>query len=148
MLSTTVPIRIWAHRPELARGWLALLEEMHSRSTLDGRLRELVRLKVASATRCPACQVARKSDAVSEADISCLEWSDPRFSPAEQAALHFAHLFASDHFAVTDEHYEGLRRYFSVEQIVELNMFAALMLAGGRMTHVQRAYLPDQIGPA
>ena len=33
-----------------------------------------------------------------------------------------------------------LARWFSVPEVVELNLFCALMLAGGRMTQAQRAY--------
>ena len=143
MLSTTLPVQIWAHRPALALAWLRCMEEIHDRGCLDDRLRELVRLKIASITRCDACQVARKSDRVSEADIACLSWDDPRYSPAEQAALRYAELFAADHFAVDETVFAELERHFTTAQIVELNMFAALMLAGGRMTYVQRGYPED-----
>ena len=84
---------------------------------------------------------------VSEADIACLSWDDPRFTPAEQAALHYAELFAADYVAIDAAIYEALERYFTTEQIVELNMFAALMLAGGRMTYVQRGYPEDDAAP-
>ncbi len=144
-LSSDVPVRIWAHRPELAQRWLGLLEAMHTRSTLDERLRELVRIRIAAITNCHACQIARKSETVSEEDISCLQWSDPRFSPTEQAALHFAELFAADYPSIDEAVFEALAMHFSTAQIVELNMFAALMLAGGRMTYVQRGY--DESSP-
>jgi alkylhydroperoxidase family enzyme len=147
MLSATLPVQIWAHRPEIALAWLSTIEAMHVRGVLDPRLRELVRLKIASITTCKACQVARKSDAVSEEDIACLGWDDPRFTPAEQAALHYAELFAGDYFAIDESVYAALERHFSTEQIVELNLFAALMLAGGRMTYVQRGY-PEEIDEA
>lgn len=147
MLSSTLPVQIWAHRPKAALAWLGTIEAMHVEGVLDPRLRELVRLKIASITRCQACQVARKSDEVSEADIACLNWDDPRFSPAEQAALHYAELFAADYFAIDAAIYEALERHFTTEQIVELNMFAALMLAGGRMTYVQRGYPEDDAAP-
>lgn len=140
MLSSTIPVQIWAHRPAVAKAWLSALEEMHSHGCLDGRLRELVRLKIASITNCHACQIARKSDEVSEDDIICRDWSDPRFTPAEQAALHYAQLFADDYFALDETHYAALETHFSTEQIVELNLFCALMLAGGRMTYVQQGY--------
>ena len=42
--------------------------------------------------------------------------------------------------AIDDEHYASLSEFFTCEQVVELNMYCALMLAGGRMTYVQRAY--------
>lgn len=147
MLSSTLPVQIWAHRPNVALAWLKTIEEMHSHGVLDPRLRELVRLKIASITTCKACQVARKSDAVSEEDIACLTWDDPRFSPAESAALHYAELFAADYFAIDETIYAELEQHFTTEQIVELNLFAALMLAGGRMTYVQRGY-PEELETA
>ena len=144
MLSSTLPVQIWAHRPKVALAWLSTIEAMHEDGLLDARLRELVRLKIASITNCRACQVARKSDAVSEEDIACLSWDDPRFTPAEQAALSYAELFAGDYFAIDEDVYSELERHFSTAEIVELNLFAALMLAGGRMTYVQRGYPEDE----
>ena len=144
MLSSTLPVQIWAHRPKVALAWLSTIEAMHEDGLLDARLRELVRLKIASITNCRACQVARKSDAVSEEDIACLSWDDPRFTPAEQAALRYAELFAGDYFAIDEDVYAELERHFSTAEIVELNLFAALMLAGGRMTYVQRGYPEDE----
>lgn len=144
MLSSTLPVQIWAHRPAVALAWLNTIEEMHVRGVLDARLRELVRLKIANITTCRACQVARKTDAVSEEDIACLSWDDPRFTPREQAALHYAELFAADYFSIDADVYAALEAQFSTDEIVELNLFAALMLAGGRMTYVQRGY-PEEL---
>ncbi|HBX55723.1 MAG TPA: carboxymuconolactone decarboxylase [Pseudomonas sp.] len=140
MLSSSKPVQVWAHRPPVALAWLALMESFQQDSQLDERLRELLRLKIASITTCQACQLARKSDAVSEEDIACLGSDSDRFSPAEQAAMGFAELFASDYMTIGDEHYAQLSQYFSSPQVVELNMYCALMLAGGRMTYVQQAY--------
>ncbi|MDB5749491.1 MAG: carboxymuconolactone decarboxylase [Massilia sp.] len=144
MLSSALPVQVWAHRPEVAEGWLAALEAMHLRGLLPGRLKELVRLKIASITRCKACQLGRKDDSVSEDDIACLAYDDPRFGPAEQAALHYATLFAADYMSIDDAMFDTLKRHFTIPEIVELNMFCALMLAGGRMTYVQQAYEADR----
>jgi alkylhydroperoxidase family enzyme len=130
MLSSTIPVQIWAHRPKVAAAWLSALEEMHLRSCLPERLRELVRLRIA----------ARKSDTVTEEDLACLSSDHPRFSDAERAALRYAELFAGDYFAIDDTLFETLAAHFNTEQIVELNLYSALMLAGGRMTYVQRGY--------
>lgn len=142
MISSTVPVQVWAHRPEIAEAWLATLEAMHVRGLLPGRLRELVRLKIASITTCKACQLARKDDSVGEEDVACLASGDARFSPPEQAALHYAELFAADYMAIDDAVFDALKRHYTTPEIVELNMFCALMLAGGRMTYVQQAYEP------
>jgi alkylhydroperoxidase family enzyme len=148
MLSSTLPVQIWAHRPDVALAWLSTIEAMHVNGVLEPRLRELVRLKIASITTCKACKIARKSDAVTEEDIACLSWDHPRFSPAEQAALRYAELFAGDYFAIDETVYDELERHYSTEQIVELNLFAALMFAGGRMTYVQRGYPEEPDAPA
>jgi alkylhydroperoxidase family enzyme len=140
MLSSPKPVQVWAHRPQVALAWLALMESFHHDSLLEERLRELLRLKIASITTCRACQLARKSDQVSEEDIACLASDSERFSPAEQVALRFAELFASDYMTIGDEDYAQLAQYFTSAQVVELNMYCALMLAGGRMTYVQQAY--------
>ncbi|HEX3951468.1 MAG TPA: carboxymuconolactone decarboxylase family protein [Steroidobacteraceae bacterium] len=140
MLSSTIPVQIWAHRPNVAAAWLSALEEMHLRSCLPERLRELVRLRIAAITTCQACLVARKSDSVTEEDLACLSSDHPRFSDAERAALRYAELFAGDYFAIDETLFEALAEHFSTEQIVELNLYSALMLAGGRMTYVQRGY--------
>jgi AhpD family alkylhydroperoxidase len=140
MLSSTVPVQIWAHRPNVAIAWLSALEEMHLRSCLPERLRELVRLRIASITTCEACMLARKSDAVTEEDLACLAADHPRFTAAERAALRYAELFAGDYFAIDEALFATLAEHFTTEQIVELNLYCALMLAGGRMTYVQRGY--------
>jgi alkylhydroperoxidase family enzyme len=140
MLSSTIPVQIWAHRPGVAAAWLGALEEMHLRSCLSERLRELVRLRIASITTCQACMVARKSDTVTEEDLACLSADHPRFTAAERAALRYAELFAGDYFAIDDALFATLAEHFTTEQIVELNLYSALMLAGGRMTYVQRGH--------
>jgi alkylhydroperoxidase family enzyme len=140
MLSSTTPVQVWAHRPNVALAWLGLMESLHSDSLLDERLRELVRLKIASITTCKACQLARKSDAVTEEDIACMATDSEYFTPAERAALRYAELFASDYLAIDDTHFLRLGEFFSTAQVVELGLYCALMLAGGRMTLVQQAY--------
>ena len=100
----------------------------------------LVRLKIAGITTCKACQLARKSDEVSEEDIACLGADSDHFSESERVALRYAELFAGDYMAVDDLHYEALAQFFNLAEITELNMYCALMLAGGRMTFVQQAY--------
>ena len=69
MLSSSVPPQVWAHRPAVAQAWLQALDAMHVHGVLNDRLRELVRLRIASITTCQACQLARKSDEVTEAAV-------------------------------------------------------------------------------
>jgi alkylhydroperoxidase family enzyme len=139
MLGSSAPVQVWAHRPHAALAWLGTLEQFHGHGLLAARLRELVRLRIAAITACKACQLARKSDDVTEDDVACLASDNPRFSPAEQAALRYAELFAGDYMAIDEAVFNKLKQCFTIPEIVELNMFCALMLAGGRMTFVQNS---------
>lgn len=146
-ISSTLPVQIWARRPEAATAWVRLLATLNEGALLDERLRELVRLRIAAFTQCRTCQTGRKSDTVSEDDIACLSSDDERFTPRERAALRYADLFCADWLAVEDDTYAGLAEHFSVDEIVELQMFSAMMLAGGRLAFVQRAWVDDVAPP-
>lgn len=143
MLSSTLPVQVWAHRPQAALAWLALLDQFHNHGLLDERLRELVRLRIANITTCQACQLARKSDTVHAADLealNCAAIDSHHFTPRERAALRYAEKFAADPHDITDADFAALAAEFSTPETVDLQMFCALMLAGGRMTLVQQAY--------
>jgi alkylhydroperoxidase family enzyme len=62
--------------------------------------------------------------------------SDPRsdlLSPRERAAVDFAGKLAGDHFAITDETYEELRRHFDDTELAELTMVTVSFLGMGRL---------------
>ena len=142
-LSSTTSVQIWAHLPSAAAAWVRTIGEFHEHGVLDERTRELVRLHISSFTQCLSCQVARKSDTVTEEDVACLDPADPRFTPREQAALRFAGKFASDYFSIDDADFLDLAEHFTTEEVVDLGMFSALMLAGGRLNYVFRGYTTD-----
>jgi alkylhydroperoxidase family enzyme len=144
MLSTTIPPQIWAYRAGIAKQQLRLYAEFFERGILSSRVMELVRLRIASLNDCEACKVARKSKEVSEEDIACLASDDPRFTQPERAALRFAELFAVDHFSLDESVFTELARHYSNEEIVELGLYAALMLGNGRLAYVLRAYGTDE----
>lgn len=146
-LSSTLPVQVWAHRPAAATAWVRLLAELQEHSCLDERLRELVRLRIASFTQCRTCQAGRKSELVTEDDIACLAPDDGRFSAQEQAALRYADLFCADWFGVDDDVYRDLAAHFTLDEVVELQLLCAMMLAGGRLALVQRAWVDDELPP-
>jgi alkylhydroperoxidase family enzyme len=139
-LSNTVLARLWSHRPELAVAQVALHTRFYDSNLLDGRLLELVRLRIAALNDCLPCKAARKSVQVTEADVSCLSSTDERFTPPERAALAFAEGFAVDHHSLGEDAIAGLRQHFTPAEIVELGMFVALMLGSGRLAYVLTAY--------
>jgi alkylhydroperoxidase family enzyme len=53
-------------------------------------------------------------------------------TPPERAAIGYADLMATDHLAVDDDTFEGLREHFSEPQIVELGINVAYFVGIGR----------------
>jgi alkylhydroperoxidase family enzyme len=135
MLSTSVPVQQWAQHPDAAVAQLALYRQLFEHSLLDGRLLELVRLRVAALNDCEACSVARKSDDVTEEDIVCLSSDSDRFTPGERAALRFAELLVLDHHAIDSEVLVPLRQHFEEPEIVDLGLWVAMVLGLGRLNH-------------
>jgi alkylhydroperoxidase family enzyme len=140
VLSSTVLPRIWARRPELAHAQIALQSRFYDSAILPGRLLELVRLRIAGLNQCQVCQSSRKSDDVTEDDVACLADDDARFTPAERAALSFATALATDHLSIDSDEIDALRDHFTDDQVVELGMFAALMVGSGRLAYAFRAF--------
>lgn len=105
----------------------ALLKEMWKDGLLDGRLKELIRLRSAQINGCSNCASAIKDDSVSGEDVQCMVNLDMSgFSPPERAALQFVTKFATNHHAIEDEDFIALTPFFSVAEIVELGFFAAM----------------------
>ena len=140
VLSSTVLPRIWARRPELAHAQIALQSRFYDSAILPGRLLELVRLRIAGLNQCQVCQTSRKSDDVTEDDVACLADDDARFTSAERAALSFATALATDHLSIDSDEIDALRDHFTDDQLVELGMFAALMVGSGRLAYAFRAF--------
>ena len=133
-------LRIHANRPELATAFLTFaMKVMFEESTLDPRLVELVRLRVAFHNQCRSCMALRYSpgaEAGVDEDLVCsLERPEEAadLTDTERAALDYADRFATNHLSITDEVYEGLRTHFSEADIVELGVLCALCTGFGRL---------------
>lgn len=131
--------RFFAHCPDLALGLMQFGGALKTKRTLPDRLVELVRLRVAFFNQCRSCMAIRYSDAVAdgldESLVCSLEKPQEadNLSDAEKAAIHFGELMASDHLAIGDETYAGLREYFTEAEIVELGMTTAFFVGFGRL---------------
>ena len=135
-------IRIYAHRPELAKGYVALTSATRAHRSLPARLLELVRLRVAFHNQCRSCMAVRYAgavaDGVTEELVCSLERPEEAddLTDAERAALRFADLFANNHLAIDDVVLDDLRRHFSEPEIVELGMNVAMFVGFGRLSAV------------
>jgi AhpD family alkylhydroperoxidase len=108
--------------------------------SLPPRLLELVRLRIAFFNQCRSCIAVRYQSAIDDGldeDAVCsLERpaEADNLAAAEQAALRFADLFATDHLAIDDAVYDDLREHFSEDQLVELGLHCAIALGVGRLS--------------
>lgn len=130
---------VWATRPDLMVPYRAFWRAIGAAASIDKRLVELVRLRIAFHNQCRSCMARRSHAAMSEGlteDLVCqIEAPEqaPDLTERERAALHYADLLATDHMSITDSTFERLRRHFSNDEIVELGLHCALFLGFGRV---------------
>ena len=127
-----------AHAPNMKLANNAFMEAAMNGRKISRKLLELVRLRIAFHNQCRTCMAIRFQSALDDGlteDMVCsLEkpMEAPNLSDAEKAALEYADLFATNHFAITEATYANLRKYFSEHEIVELGLFAGYFLGYGR----------------
>ncbi len=110
-------------------------------SSLDWRLHELVRMRVATINECAVCLGWRTPMAVdagvTDEDLAAVaDPSDARFSPGESVALEYATRFCTDSARIDDDLLARLGAHFDSGEIVELTLVIAKYLAMGRFMQV------------
>jgi len=132
-------MRIFAHRPAMAKGVMILGAGIASDWTLGQRLKELVRLRIAFHNQCRSCLAIRYRDAVDDGvdeNLVCSLENPPEapdLSDAEKIALRYADLFATDHLRIDDEMFNEMRRYYNDSQLVEIGVWVAFCVGFGRL---------------
>jgi AhpD family alkylhydroperoxidase len=128
-------------RPGLAKGVGAMNEAVFA-STLDWRLHELVRMRIAIINGCQTCLTWRTPEAidagVTEQLLGEVEgWrTSDLFSDSERVALEFTELFCTDSVGISDELMERLEQHFDAGQIVDLALVIGKYLSQGRFMQV------------
>lgn len=134
--------RMLLHNPDLAGTWFEHMNAVRWRTALDGRLREIVIIRVGHLNRAAYIikqHVPRLAEAegLSRAECDALAGPAPTgpFSARELAALRYAEAMTRD-VAVADEVYAALPPHFDEAAIVDLtvligtyNMHARVMNA-------------------
>ena len=132
--------RAFAENTELLQKYLEFYYPFHTTAgVLEPRLKELVRLRIATLNGCKTCKAARLDpDHVTEheATVSVDGADKSSFSPRERAALLLAETMATDHFAVDDKMIRNLQEHFSQEELVELMMMTGQYIGFGRMLSI------------
>ncbi len=132
-------MRMFAHRPAIAKGMIALGGGIAEDWSMSQRLKELVRLRVAFHNQCRSCLAIRYRDAVADGvdeDLVCSLENPPEaadLTEAEKAAIEYADKFATNHLSIGDEDFDELRRHFSEGQLVELGTWVAFCVGFGRL---------------
>ncbi len=132
-------MRMFAHRPAIAKGIIALGGGIARDWSLSQRLKELVRLRVAFHNQCRSCMAIRYRDAVDEGvdeDLVCSLENPPEapdLTEAEKAAIAYADKFATNHLSIGDADFDELRRHFDESQLVELGTWVAFCVGFGRL---------------
>ena len=134
-------MKAFALRPELSAGANAYDQAVWS-STLDWRLHELVRMRVAQINQCAVCLSWRTPQAV-EAGITEELLANvhraserPDFTPAEKVAIEYAARFCTDSANIDDDLLRRLGEHFDSGEIVELTLVIGKYLALGRFMQV------------
>jgi 4-carboxymuconolactone decarboxylase len=120
--------RMLLNSPALAESWFNHSNAVRWKTTLDGRLREIIIIRLGHLTKSqyvlrqhvPALALA---DGLSVAECDALaDWPDtPFFSPRERAALAYADVMTRQ-VVVPDDIFAEVARHFDSRQIVELTV--------------------------
>jgi AhpD family alkylhydroperoxidase len=134
-------VRALTLRPALASAVAAYNDAVFA-SSLDWRLHELLRMRVAQINGCTVCLAWRTPEAVAAGVTEELldgvgsYAGNPAYTPAEQVALEFTERFCTDSSAIEDELLERLCVHFDAGEIVELALVIGKYLSQGRFMQV------------
>jgi alkylhydroperoxidase family enzyme len=124
--------KLLLHAPPLAAIWLDFVGAARFKTELDGRLREIVIVRVAHLNRTAYVfkqHVPQLSapDGLTDAECDALaDWCKAQsFSARERAALAYTDAMTRD-IAVPDAVFDDLRPHFNERQIVELSVLIGL----------------------
>ena len=124
--------KLLLHSPSLAAIWLDFVSAARFKTELDGRLREIVIVRVAHLNRTTYVfkqhvpQLSAPEGLTDQECDSLADWqSAESFSAGERAALAYTDAMTRD-VSVSDEVFEALRPHFNERQLVELSVLIGL----------------------
>ncbi|NRA42588.1 MAG: carboxymuconolactone decarboxylase family protein [Pseudomonadales bacterium] len=135
-------IKLIGLQPAFGNAMAVLSDAIYNQSSLDLRVREAVRMRIAQLNQCQLCLDFRFPELV-EAGIdeafyaAVADWrSEPSFSAAEKLAIDYAERFANDHLSIDDALMQQLKQHFDAAEMFELTYSIAGLLANGRTLQV------------
>lgn len=130
--------RAFAAHPALVEEYQKFYNPWHTGGAgiLEPRLKELVRLRIATLNGCVLCKSVRMAPTVvseSEAAKGVDNADSGEFSPRERAAIHFAERMALDHHNIGDTDVAEMRKLFTDAEFLELSMMTGQYIGFGRV---------------
>jgi alkylhydroperoxidase family enzyme len=130
--------RAFGPAPDLVEAYQGFYYPWHTGGAgqLEPRLKELIRLRIATLNGCVLCKTVRMAPEVvseSEAAAGVDDADAAGFTPRERAAIHFAEKMAVDHHNIGDDDVANMRRHFSDAEFLELAMMAGQYIGFGRV---------------
>jgi AhpD family alkylhydroperoxidase len=135
-------IRLLGLQPAMGNAMAVIADAIYAKSSLDSRVREAVRMRVAEINQCQLCLNTRFDD-LQEKGINenfyqqVSVWRDSDvFNSKEKLALDYAERFAENHLSIDDAFMAMLAEHFSATEIYELTFTIAGLIANGRTLQV------------
>ena len=131
-------LRALALRPHLAEA-VGAMEVAVAKSTLDRRLHELVRMRIALINQCTVCMDWRNATWLDDDQLllSVADYaSAPGFTDAERVALEYAERFSTDSANIDDDLLDRLAQHLDAGEIVDLTLVIGKYVAMGRFMQV------------
>jgi uncharacterized peroxidase-related enzyme len=126
-----------AHRPEMLKAFLPFYASVGR--SLDRKLYELIYLRVSLINQCRYCTqhhvASSKRVGLTAEDWAALKQGDySRFDEKQQAALRFVEKLTKTPQAIDDADAALLKKHFSDEEVVDIDMLAGLANLTNRFT--------------
>ena len=133
--STKHVARAFADHPRLLESYLGFYYPSHTEGVLPLRIKELVRLRVATLNGCKTCKAARlASEDVTEDEAKGVDdHARGGYDARESLALWFAELMAVDHYSIDHNTVRVMRAEFELDEFLELAMMTGQYIGFGRM---------------
>lgn len=130
--------RAFGPHPDLVEAYQSFYYPWHTGASglIEPRLKELVRLRIATLNGCVLCKSVRMAPDVVREDEAASGVDDAdgaAFTARERAAIHFAEKMAVDHHNIGDEDIVRMRKHFTDAEFLELAMMAGQYIGFGRV---------------
>ena len=135
-------VRLLSLQPDMGKAIATLSDAIYTKSGLNLRVREAIRMRVAQINSCQMCLNFRfpELEAVGVDNKFYAEvetWKESKLlNDEEKLAVEYAERFIIDHLNIDEPFFQRLKENFSSKEIFEMTTTIAGLLANGRILQV------------